>query len=119
MDIHRAVGPGLLEHAYQKILKAKLTKCGYNVESEVPVSITYDDIVIENAYRADLIVNNSLIIELKAVEKLERVHYLQLSSYMQLSNLPYGLLVNFRSRNLMEGMYSMRLCDLKNKYKLT
>ncbi len=116
MDIHSKVGCGLMEHAYHKILKEKLQRNGHTVQSEVSISITYEDIVIENAYRADLIVDNKLIIELKAIEKLETVHFMQLGSYMQLSGFQLGLLVNFHERNILDGMYTMRLPDLIKKY---
>ncbi|MBD5196185.1 MAG: GxxExxY protein [Bacteroides sp.] len=116
MEIHRRVGCGLLERAYSKILVAKLIEKGFKVSVEVPISINYDGIIIQDAYRADIIVNNRLIIELKAVENIEKVHYLQLGSYMQLGNFPLGLLVNFHSANLLEGIHVMKLDTLQKRY---
>lgn len=116
MNIHRELGCGLLESAYSKVLAHALIKNGFQVKTECPISIKYDGIEIDNAFRADMIVNDTLLIELKAVEKILKVHHLQMGSYMQLGNFPAGLLVNFHSPNLRNEMFTQRLSDLNKRY---
>lgn len=98
LDLHRMIGPGLLESAYQKMLAINLNVLGYNVETEVYYDILFMGHRIERAYRADLVVNGMLIVELKATEKTNPLYLKQVNTYIQLANLPYGLLLNF-------GMY--------------
>ena len=102
MAIHKEFGPGLLEKAYQQILQIKLESHGYDVKSEVPVDICVDGQVVSNAFRIDLLVNDVLIIELKAVKKLETVHHKQLMTYLTLTGRSLGLLVNFCCNNIFE-----------------
>lgn len=82
---------------------------------EVPIPISFENVRIENAFRADIIVNNSIIIELKAVEELNKSHFLQLATYLQLSDIPQGLLVNFHS-DIFKGMFTTDLNELRKKY---
>lgn len=107
---------GLLENAYRKLLVALLKKEGYEVLEEVPIPISFENVRIENAFRADIIVNNSIIIELKAVEELNKSHFLQLATYLQLSDIPQGLLVNFHSPDIFKGMFTTDLNELRKKY---
>lgn len=94
-QIHKKLGPGLLESAYQTIMVDELKKRGLSVKSEVLMPIVYDDVVIENGYRADIIVEDLVIIELKTIEKIAYVHKKQLLTYLKLSNYKLGLLINF------------------------
>ena len=94
-QIHKKLGPGLLESAYQTIMVDELKKRGLSVKSEVLMPIVYDDVVIENGYRADIIVEDLVIIELKSIEKIAYVHKKQLLTYLKLSNYKLGLLINF------------------------
>ena len=94
-QIHKKLGPGLLESAYQTIMVDELRKRGLNVKSEVLMPVIYDDVVIENGYRADIIVEDLVIIELKSLEKIAYVHKKQLLTYLKLSNYKLGLLINF------------------------
>jgi len=94
-QIHKKLGPGLLESAYQTIMVDELKKRGLDVKSEVIMPVIYDDVVIENGYRADIIVEDLVIIELKSVEKIAYVHKKQLLTYLKLSNYKLGLLINF------------------------
>jgi GxxExxY protein len=120
MDIHSELGCGLLESAYQAVLYHELTKAGYSVKKEVLIPIMYHDEIIENAYRADLVVDDSIIIELKAVKELLTEHKVQLGTYLQISNYPVGLLVNFHEHETLipNGIHTMSRSELINKYKL-
>jgi GxxExxY protein len=93
--IHKKLGPGLLESAYQIIMVDELKKRGLDVKSEVLMPVIYDDIILPNGYRADLIVEDLVIVELKSVEKIAYVHTKQLLTYLKLSNFKLGLLINF------------------------
>lgn len=116
MRIHRQFGSGLLEKAYQSILVAVLVKAGHEVDTEVNIPIEFDGVCISDAFRADIIVDGKLIIELKAVEKLLPSHYKQVGTYVMLSGLPLGLLVNFQEGNLQHGMHRFKLDELKAIY---
>ena len=116
IKVHKALGCGLLESAYRKVLTHALRKEGFRVDEEVPINLVYDGDIIPNAFRADLVVNDVLIIEIKAVEELQPVHHLQIGSYLQLTGIPYGLLVNFHTKKLTDGMFTTRLGDLKKRF---
>ena len=102
--LHRRLGPGLLESVYQVILYHELGKLGFEVRRQVPVPIVWDGIQLDEAFRADLIVNQKVIIELKSVEKLAPVHAKQLLTYLRLTNMRLGLLVNFGGATIKEGI---------------
>ena len=104
LEMHKALGPGLLESVYEQVLAGKLEKEGLQVEVQKKISITYEDILIENAFRADLVVNDLVIVELKSVEKLEKVHFKQLLTYLRLSNKKLGLLINFNTELIKNGI---------------
>lgn len=93
--IHTKIGPGLLESAYQAMLIYELKKRGLRVVYEQPVSIVYEEVQLDVGYRADLIVGDKVIIELKSVEKIVPVHYKQLLTYLKLADKRLGLLINF------------------------
>jgi GxxExxY protein len=104
IKIHQRLGPGLLESVYQKVLAYELQQQGLNVCCEVPVPIHYDGILFENGFRADLIVENKVILELKSVEKIAPVHMKQLQTYLQLADLRLGYLLNFGEILMKDGI---------------
>ena len=103
-DIHRGLGPGLLETVYEVILYHKLKAMDLKVERQVSVPITFDGIEFDEGFCADLIVENKVIIELKSVKALEPVHPKQLLTYLRLKDLRLGLLINFNEELLKNGI---------------
>mgnify|MGYP001548297422 CR=1 FL=1 len=101
--IHRALGPGLLESVYEVILAKKLSEMGVAVERQVPVPIQFENIKFDEGFRADLIVEKKVIVELKSVERLQPVHSKQLLTYLRLTDLRLGLLINFGENLLKHG----------------
>ena len=101
--IHRALGPGLLETVYEVILVKKLSEMGVAVERQVPVPIQFENIKFDEGFRADLIVEKKVIVELKSVERLQPVHSKQLLTYLRLTDLRLGLLINFGENLLKHG----------------
>ena len=104
MTVHSALGPGLLESAYQACLVHELRKRGMKVETEVPVPVVYDGVKLECGYRIDMIVGDSVVLELKAIEAIAPIHEAQLISYIKLSGKRIGLLVNFHVLHLRDGI---------------
>jgi iron complex transport system substrate-binding protein len=102
--LHRDLGPGLLETAYEIILFEKLRQSGIAVARQVPINVQYDGILIENAFKIDLLIANRLVIELKSVERLNPVHAKQVLTYLRLMDLPLGLLVNFGQSLFKDGV---------------
>ena len=98
--VHRALGPGLLEAPYEECLCHELEKLGLKFERQKPLPFVYGNVKLACAYRMDLVVEGSVVVEVKAVAKLDRVHEAQLISYLKLSGLRLGLLLNFNVRNL-------------------
>lgn len=111
LKVHMTLGPGLLESVYETVLAHELVKRGLVVEKQKLVSFEYDGIVIENGLRVDLLVENSVVVELKSVEELAPVHSKQLLTYLRLLNQPVGLLINFGAPTLKEGLHR-----IVNKY---
>ncbi|MBS0590164.1 MAG: GxxExxY protein [Proteobacteria bacterium] len=105
IEVHRTLGPGLLESVYRKCLEHELRLAGLRFDVERPVAISYKGMLVDSAnLRVDLIVEESLLVELKAVEKLLPVHEAQLLTYMKLSRCKTGLLINFDCRLIKEGL---------------
>ena len=104
VKVHRHLGPGLLESAYETCLAFELRSRGLHVETQVPQPILYDGVTLEACYRLDLLVEDALVIELKTVDKLLPVHEAQLLSYLRLGNRHLGLLLNFRVPRLKDGI---------------
>ena len=102
MKVHRKYRYGLLESAYEAALKYLLEIQGYQVERQKILPIFWDDVQLDQTYRMDLVVNENIIIELKAISHIETAHRRQLWNYMNLTHLPYGMLINFSP----EGLYS-------------
>lgn len=103
MKIHRKLGPGLFESVYESILGYELKKAGLEFQTQVEVPITYDGKTFGKGFRADMIVNNKLLIELKSVEKLSDIYKKQVLTYLRLSELKLGLLINFNEKLLKNG----------------
>lgn len=104
IKVHRNTGPGLLESAYQACLFYELQKSGLKVEQEKPCPLIYENIKLNCGYRLDLLVENKVIVELKAVEALNEVHFAQTLTYLKLMNLRIGLLINFNVSLLKNGI---------------
>jgi GxxExxY protein len=104
IEVHRHLGPGLLESAYEACLCHELTARGIAVEHQVPLPVSYKGLQIDAAYRIDIRVEGLIILELKAVEKLEPIHEAQLMTYLRLSNLWLGFLINFNVPLLRDGI---------------
>lgn len=104
INVHRALGPGLLESAYQECLLFELKSIGLNVRKEIALPIVYKDIKLDHGYRIDLLVENKIILELKTVERFTDVNSAQILTYMKLGNYPLGLLINFHTKLLKNGI---------------
>ena len=102
--VHTALGPGLLESAYQACLAYELRKAGHDVEVEVALPVVYDEVKLEIGYRIDLLVDGRVIIEVKSIDALAPIHEAQLLSYMKLSGKSIGLLMNFNVLHLKDGI---------------
>lgn len=104
IDVHKEIGPGLLEGIYQRCLVYELESRGIGVEVEVPLPVIYKEMKFNAAYRADLIVDKKIIVELKAVDQMSPLFTAQLLSYLKMSSLTLGLLINFNVGRLAEGV---------------
>ena len=102
--IHSALGPGLLESVYEVILARELEKRGLQVERQKPVPIVFDGLRFDEGFRADLIVENCVVVELKSVEEIARVHAKQLLTYLRLLDFRLGLLINFGAPVIKDGI---------------
>ena len=105
MKLHIALGPGLLESVYEAVLARDLERRGFRVERQKGIRIEYDGLFFEEGFRADLLVDSRVIVELKSVETLTPVHSKQLLTYLRLMHLPVGLLINFGAATLKEGLH--------------
>lgn len=104
IEVHRSLGPGLLESAYQECSFFELKSKGLKVEKEIALPITYKEVKLDHGYRIDLLVENQLVTELKTVENFTDVHFAQILTYMKLGNYPLGLLINFHTKLLKSGI---------------
>ncbi|MBK7404715.1 MAG: GxxExxY protein [Phycisphaerales bacterium] len=102
--VHQTLGPGLLENTYEACLCHELAKLRLGVQRQVAMPVLYDGISLDCGYRLDLLVEDTVVVELKAVDKLNRVHEAQLITYLKLGQLPVGLLINFNTRLLKDGI---------------
>lgn len=103
-QVHVRLGPGLLESVYELVLAHELRKRGMEVRTQVPIGIRYDDLVLDAAFRADMIVQQQVIVELKSVESMLPVHKKQVITYLRLSGLRLGLLINFGAPLIKNGI---------------
>jgi GxxExxY protein len=102
--VHKALGPGLLESAYEACLAYELAQAGLKVEQEKPLPVTYRDVQLDCAYRLYLLVQGAVIVEIKVVDLLAPIHTAQLLSYLKLSGCKVGLLINFHVQKLTDGI---------------
>ena len=104
MDVHTALGPGLLENAYKECLYYKLHTSGFHVEKEKPLPVIFEGVELDCGYRIDLLVEGSIVLELKSVKKLEDIHMAQILTYLKLGKYKTGLLINFNVSSLKDGI---------------
>jgi GxxExxY protein len=104
MKVHTALGPGLLEEPYKQCLAYELKNCGLKVNVELNLPVIYNAIKVEVGYRLDLLVEDAIIVELKAVQQIAPIHRAQLLTYLKLSRLRIGLLLNFNTVHLKDGI---------------
>jgi GxxExxY protein len=107
IEVHRLLGPGLLESAYKECLYYELVKGGFHVEGEKPMPIVYKEIKLDHGYRMDLLVENQVVVEIKTIEAFTDVHMAQLLTYLKLGNYRLGLLINFNTSLLKNGIKRM------------
>lgn len=104
IEVHRQLGPGLLESVYEEALCFEFTDAGIAFQRQVPIPVVYRDVRLEAGFRADVLVENSLLIEVKSVEALSRLHQAQMLTYLRLSGHRIGLLLNFNALRLRDGL---------------
>lgn len=104
IEVHKRLGPGLLESAYRICLAYELRKRGFGVIEEKPVPVIYDDVKLECGFRADLVVNGQVVVELKAKSAIHPVDKAQVLSHLRLLNLRFGLLINFHEERVVDGV---------------
>ncbi|MEH2313349.1 MAG: GxxExxY protein [Nostoc sp.] len=104
MRVHTALGPGLLESAYEVCLDYELKEAGLNVGKQIPLPLVYQNVQLECVYRLDLIVEKKVIVEIKSIESFNPIHSVQLLTYLKLANCKLGLLLNFNVLHLKEGI---------------
>lgn len=107
MNVHSALGPGLLESAYEACLLYELNKRGLEARKQLPLSVHYEEVVIDVDYRIDLLIADTVIVELKSVDRIALIHKAQLLSYLKLSGKKTGLLINFNVELLKHGITRM------------
>ena len=104
IDVHKALGPGLLESAYKECLYYKIAKSGFWVEKEKPMPLIFEEVKLECGYRMDLLVEQKLVLEIKSVDALNDIHLAQTLTYLKLGNYKLGLLINFNVVLLRDGI---------------
>ncbi len=104
IEVHKALGPGLLESAYEACLAYELVQQGYKVEQQKPLPLVYKEVRLDCGYRLDLLVEDAVIVEVKSVEELAPIHSAQILSYLRLSGCTLGLLINFNVDRLIKGV---------------
>jgi hypothetical protein len=104
IEVHRNLGPGLLESTYQQCLACELSHTRIPFQMELPLPVRYKDLLLDCGYRIDLLVSGDLIVEIKSVETLLPIHQAQILTYMRLSKVPLGLLINFNVTKLRNGI---------------
>jgi len=105
LDIHRKLSPGLLESVYQTVITYELEKHNLKVEKEVPIPVVWEDVRMELGFRADLLIENKVIIEIKSLEVLSPVHFKQLLTYLRIADKRLGILINFGEELLKDGIH--------------
>ena len=105
IEVHRTLGPGLLETAYESCLLFELQEKGLSVEMQKPLPLVYKNVKLDSGYRVDLVVERKVVVEIKSVSEVVAVHEAQLLSYLRLANLQIGLLINFNVKMLKNGIH--------------
>ena len=105
IELHKNLGPGLLESVYENSLAYDLREAGFEVGQQIPMPLVYKGVKMDNGYRIDLLVENKIIVEIKSIETLAPVHYAQTLTYLKLSEKKLGLLINFNTDKLKEGIH--------------
>jgi len=105
LEVHKNLGVGLLENAYEQALAYELKKSGFDIKQQLCLPLKYKEIYIENAYKVDLIVENKIIVEIKSVVEIHPVFHSQLLTYLKLTNLKLGLLINFNMPLIKDGIH--------------
>jgi len=108
-EVHKNLGPGLLENVYKCCLEHELKSKGFKVEIEKPLPINYKNVELDCGYRLDVVVEDKIVLELKSIDKLNDLHLAQIITYMKLSHLELGLLINFNTKLLKNGIKRVRL----------
>ena len=108
-DVHKILGPGLLESTYEKCLCFELEKLDIKYERQKELPINYKGMTLDNGYRIDVLVEDKIVIELKSVDTLQPIHSAQLLTYLKLSQKPLGLLINFNVTNLQDGIRGYKI----------
>ncbi|HCQ14072.1 GxxExxY protein [Flavobacterium sp.] len=103
-NVYNKLGPGLFESVYEAALCYELNKVGLKFKRQLELSVHYEDIILDVAFRIDILVENKVIIEIKSVEELSKVHYKQIITYLKLTSIPIGLLVNFNTDSIKENI---------------
>jgi len=104
LQVHKSLGPGLLESAYEECLSYELRKTGLRVEKQKPLPLLYEEVHMEVGYRVDILLENKLVIEVKSVDVLNDVHLAQTLTYLKLSNCKLGMLINFNVTRIKDGI---------------
>ncbi len=104
-SVYNTLGPGLLESVYEAALAHELSNIGLKVSTQVPIPVVYNDINLELGFRADIIVENKVIIEIKSIENIAEVHHKQVLTYLKLTGLKLGLLINFNTEDISKAIY--------------
>ena len=104
VDVHRTLGPGLLESAYEACLAFELARLGLKIEQQKPLPVVYRDVKLDCGYRLDLLIEDAVIVEVKTVDRIAPIHRAQLLSYLRLSGCKVGLLINFNVKILKDGI---------------
>jgi GxxExxY protein len=109
IQVHKSLGPGLLESAYEECLSYELVKNGLSIKRQQPTPIVYKEIKLDCGYRIDILVENSVVVELKVVDEFNPVHVAQILTYLKFSNKSLGLLINFNVTVLKDGIRRYRI----------
>jgi len=104
IEVHKTLGPGMLESAYKECLYYKIKQAGLFVEKEKPMPLIFEDVKIDYGYRIDILIENKLVVELKAVDSLNDIHLAQILTYLKIGNFKLGLLINFKVSLLKNGI---------------
>lgn len=109
ISVHKALGPGLLESAYESCLVYELRLCKLKAESQKPLPVFYKDVMLDCGYRADIVVEDQVIVEIKSVTSIAPIHEAQMLSYLRMSEYKYGLLINFNAKLLKGNMRRFKI----------